>query len=301
MEGGRNPFRNRLVPVARSVKDILSMLERYRRYSFCLYLAEKTPSQWRSSTSRRYMNRFMRSCIYLPVNVSADDRRLLSSVYQLARKEPRIVGINHTAPHKNNAVLRRIFRLSRNVAVIDVVVRSRAKVFRPLQLNGPSFIRWYEEVGSLRGRKVLVLGYGGAGEPIARAIALQRPSSIAVMEKRSGVIPRNLSGISVIHLYNFAELPAGDWDVVVNATGTVPMGLQTLLSQLSRRGRVFIDLRPNARVAIVTTARKMGWRAFTGVGMNIENDYELFRSLARVVSETPVSYQLFEQEVRKVS
>jgi shikimate 5-dehydrogenase len=268
------------IPVISSLKQLKSYMLNHKEKCLCLYLADKTRAQWNRSTSRKYMNALHPELVYLPVNVRKGEVECLKKLYRLA-DDPRIIAINHTSPHKSNPVLKRLCKTGGNV---DFIIRDSKGRWKPYDLNGPSFVDWFRsEIGSFTDRTFIVLGVGGAGRAIADELGKHKPKELIMIDKNRKVM-------------SIAKVKSSL--VLVNCTGKTVKGLASFLS--SHKG-IFIDIRPGLHLPIVERAKSLGWKAYTGHGMNARNDYIMMRLIFRRMGKKPIAYAKFKKLVASCS
>lgn len=300
-------FSNKKVPVCSSVKELNDFLVKYGGHKFCLYLAYKDPDAWEKSTSRIYMNQVIDELIYLPVNIKKGDIESLKKIYEIAESNELIIAINQTQPHKSNPVLKKMFK-DDSISNVDALIKDKNGELVPYDLNGPSFVGWFkDEVSGFIGKCVLILGVGGVGEPIARKIILNRPSKLIlvdVISKKKLCDELSKYG-KVEHSSNLGEIRLDENEIIfINCAGKEgadESGTEELLKMFEGRGYVFVDLRPHHQIDIVDKARKMGWKAYTGYGMNARNDYTLLTKIAESIGITPMPFNEFKELVARIS
>jgi shikimate 5-dehydrogenase len=307
------PFKNKLMPVVSTVKDLKDFLKGYEEYFFCLYLANKDREDWQKSTSRRYMNQVLPGLIYLPVNIQKDDYDSLRQVYKISEQSPQIIAINQTQPHKSNPVTMDWFKDEPNLpANIDAIVKDKSGKLKPFDLNGPSFVGWFtDEVTSFEDKTVIVVGIGGVGEPIVRRIVKDKPLRLFMIDpaNKSYLVEEFEAPIGMIHYFPDFEkvnlLPDLEQIILINAAGKEGASDQTgvygLLEKYRDRNYFFVDLRPHLEIEIVEKAKELGWQAYTGYGMNARNDYELLSKIAELINVTPPTFEDFKQVVKSAS
>ena len=83
--------------------------------------------------------------------------------------------------------------------------------------------------------------------------------------------------------------------------GVDESGINELLMKFKEKGCVFVDLRPHLQIDIVEKATKLGWKAYTGHGMNARNDYSLLTKIAELIGIIPISFDEFKELVAKAS
>jgi shikimate 5-dehydrogenase len=290
--GASNPFSERPPPVCGSVAAIEQLVGCHPGCGVCLYLGDRSPRDWADSLSVRYVNRLLGSLIYVPVNVAAGDREGLREVYRYARAEPRVVAINHAQPHKSSPELRSLVGSSDRV---DFVAREGGS-FRGYDLNGPAFLGWLlTEMPSLDRAAVVLLGVGGAGEAIARAVAARGPAELVLVDPadRSELAASLAETVPT----RYAAAPPQDTAapqravVLVNAAGDA--GSDAALGSLAAwqaDDRLFADLRVSPPRELLAEARRLGWRAHSGEGMNLHNDHRMLEKLAALAGEKPPTF-----------
>jgi hypothetical protein len=306
------PFGQTKIPVMYSVTELLRFLQDYSDFWFCLYLAEKDEAAWELSTSRVYMNQVLPHFLYIPVQVKKDDLDTLRVIYEAAQKNPHVVAINQTQPHKSNLVLKELFSKLADVPMnIDVLVKDQSNNLIPYDLNGPSFVHWFdEEVSTLHKQRVLLVGVGGVGEPLARRIIMDAPTELIMVDhvNKEGLRSVLAKYGNVLYFSSLEQVPL-DQDIrdliVINAAGKEGVadysGTDQLLDRYKYRNFIFVDLRPQLQLEIVERANDLGWRAYTGYGMNARNDYTLLSKIAQFLKWELPSFTVFKQLVAKSS
>lgn len=300
-------FFNKKIPVCNSIKELKGFLVKYSKFKFCLYLAYKNSDDWYRSTSRVYMNKVIDNLIYLPVNIKKDDKDSLKEIYKISESSEQIVAINQTQPHKSNPVLKEWLQDS-SIANIDALIKDKNKKLVPYDLNGPSFVGWFQnEIDQFQKKCIVLLGVGGVGEPIAREVIKKKPSKLILID----VIPKTelcveLSEKGTIeYASNLDEIKLNDKEIIfINCAGKEGVnesGAEELLMKFKGKGCIFVDLRPYLQIDIVQKATRLGWRAYTGHGMNARNDYTLLIKIAELVGTVPISFEEFKELVAKAS
>jgi len=306
------PFASKKVPVCSSVSELEKFLNKFKDYSFCLYVAYKDSDGWSKSTSRVYMNKVLPYFIYVPVNIKRGDYAFLRKVYNIAMEDKRIVAINQTQPHKSNPVLKRLFSNVPNLPVnIDAIIKNEKGDLIPFDLNGPSFAGWFnDEVGSFTDKVIILVGVGGVGEPIARRIVLDNPKKLILVDlvSKQGLQKELSVHCHVEYYHSLSSVRLGSVNdlVVINAAGKEGVlkdsSFVNLLKKFKGKGFIFVDLRPFLKVKIVEEAKSLGWRAFTGYGMNSRNDYSLYIKIASILGVKKVmTFSKFKKLVAEAS
>jgi len=301
------PFLHDKIPVANGLEEFLTFAERYPDFTFCPYVAEKDAEGWDKSTSRAYMNQVLPHFLYVPVNVPKGDLASLRAFFVAVQERADIPAVNITQPHKSSPVLRELFLGDANSdANVDTLIRSEGKL-EPYDLNSSAFVEWYKsDVGPFEDRPVMLVGVGGVGEPIAKKIAAEKPSSILLVDVADKTdFAAQLGATFQPTLSAILEAGLPENAVVINAAGKEGATNESELWELIKKGAAngtFVDIRPHLDIEIVEEAKRRGWRAYTGYGMNARNDYVLLQGIARQISgATPPSFEEFQQLVAAAS
>ena len=185
-------------------------------------------------------------------------------------------GLNLTIPHKN-AVIPLLDSLDESAVLYKAVNTVRIGAdgrTTGFNTDVPGFLQDLRVHGvEVKGRRVLVIGAGGAGGAIALGCADAGAAEVAIANRtpRDGVL--SLGGPEC---RAFAESA----DVIVNATsvGLRPDDTSILPAADFRAGQTFYDLIPIRReTASCAAARAAGARAFGGLGMLVEQGALAFR------------------------
>jgi len=207
-----------------------------------------------------------------------------------------IDGMSVTMPHKA-AVLDALDRVSEDAAALGAVncITRRGGLLHGDNTDGPGFVDSLriDEGLEITGARCAVVGAGGAGRAVARALAQAGAASVAVVNRSPA--PAELavavSGPSA-RLGTHGDLE--DAEIVVNAT---PLGMGILVTttgaheplpfDVSRlgAGQVVVDLVYHPAVTpLLAAARAQGLRTVNGLGMLIHQAAHAFR---RWTSEEP--------------
>lgn len=302
------PFLHDKVPVANGIEEFLAFAERYPGFAFCPYVAEKDTEGWDKSTSRAYMNQVLSHFLYVPVNVPKGDLAALHAFFAAVQDRGDIPAVNITQPHKSSPVLRELFLGDANSdANVDTLIRNDEGRLEPYDLNSTAFVEWYKsDVGPFEDKPVVLVGVGGVGEPIAKKIAAEKPSSILLVDVADKTdFAAQLGATFQPSLSAILEAGLSEDAVVINAAGKEGATNESELWELIKKGTVngtFVDIRPHLDIEIVEEAKRRGWRACTGYGMNARNDYVLLRGIARQIpGATPPSFEEFQRLVADAS
>jgi shikimate 5-dehydrogenase len=305
------PFFEEKIPVCNGAEGLVSLLEEYPNFKVCLYLAQKDDKGWDESTSRVYMNKSIPGFLYIPVNIKGGDTKELRAVYDIARENPNIIGINHTMPHRSNPVLRELFyRSEEGVGNMAVLVRNGEGELFPYDINGQAFVDGYiydNKFGTFARKTVVMVGVGGAGESIAIEIAKRKPGEIILIDQKDkhGFI-HSLGEVHTRYYRTIDEFVTNgmvDGDlVVINASGADISDANPLQKIFVMREGIFVDIRAQLNLSTVETAiHDFHWQAATGFAMNSRNDYVLLNRLAKIMTVEAPEFTKFRDYVAEAS
>lgn len=314
MSNPEYPFLYDKIPVTEGLDGFTTFIGEYPECTFCPYVAEKDAAGWDRSTSRIYMNQVLPNFLYVPVNVPKDDLDSLRTFFNFVQDRRDIPAVNITQPHKSSPVLREIYLGDAHSPVnVDTLIRNEEGQLEPYDLNSTAFVEWYkDEVGPFQDKPIILVGVGGVGEPIAKKIAAEKPSSLLLVDvadktdftvrlAKTAQVPTTFK--TSLRDTLVSALP--DEAVVINAAGKEGADNDSELWELIQRGAhggTFVDIRPHLDIAIVAEAKRHGWNAHTGHGMNARNDYVLLQGIARQIpGATPPSFEKFQELVAEAS
>ena len=199
-------------------------------------------------------------------------------------------GFNVTMPHKEAVLplmdeLDDAARISGAVNTVVVDDGDGRRTLHGLNTDGSGFVEACAEVGlSLRGRRVLILGAGGAAAAIAAAALMEDASQLCIANRtpmRAEELARRLSGAELLAGYGGVErvrvVPleevggaAAEAEVIVNATylgmkkeDPLPLPEQYVTAEKAVCDAVYLR---GGETALVRRAREVGARAVVAGG-----------------------------------
>jgi len=307
------PFEQSKIPVIYgNLNELVELIKKYPDFYFCPYIADKNEAAWNISTSRVYMNKILPNFIYQPFNISPYNIQTLSNFFMYAQKEPKIIAVNITQPHKSNPMVKACFPKTQFPKNTDCFVRkTKNSHLIPLDLNGPSFVGWFEEeIKPLINSDILLVGVGGVGETIARSLATCRPNSLTLIDPVDKYyLVTELSPIVKTQYYpslietNSTKINSDNF-VVINASGKEGNnleGLNQVLNDYQKQNFIFVDMRPQLDIPTVNSAKELGWQAYTGFGMNARNDYSLLSEITHALEISTPTFTEFKNLVAQAS
>ncbi len=228
----------------------------------------RTPQLFNASVARQGLN-----AVCVPFHVKPDGlMRFLDGVRQMES----LAGIIVTIPHKESVVAAcdELSNAARLVGSVNCIRREEDGRLVGGNFDGEGFVAGLKSAGhDVKGRRVLLLGAGGAGKSIALAIAREAPSQFVIHNRTperavetAERIRRALPGASVSA---GPDDPAG-FDLVINATALglrdgeplpldpARLGPDTLVSEAAMR---------DGDTALLAAARARGCRVHHGQHM----------------------------------
>ncbi len=188
-------------------------------------------------------------------------------------------GINLTIPHKVNA-LEYVDQLSASAKLIGAIntVVCRNGILTGTNTDGQGFVASLRENGiDLKGKRMAVLGAGGAARAICVESALAGCASIEIINRNAArgealcslIAARTPADCGFVHWSGTVHIP--DCDILVNATniGLFPnLDRPDIIYEDIHPGMIVQDIIPNpANTAFLQSAARSGARTFDGQGM----------------------------------
>jgi len=237
----------------------------------------------RHSKSPVMMNRAFRvtgvNAVYAAFHVSAG--RL--AAFAEGARAMGMGGFNVTIPHKSAIMeyLDEIDPTAEAAGAVNTVVRRDERLIG-YNTDGPGYVRSLkEEAGAeISGRRVVVLGAGGAARGILHALAREGPAHIAIVNRtysRAEELARSLAAGVPAEALGPDDLreACADADIVINTTSAgmspnadeLPLGID---ASWMKPGAVASDIVYNPmRTRFLMDAERAGCRAHFGLGMFI--------------------------------
>jgi shikimate dehydrogenase len=200
-------------------------------------------------------------------------------------------GFNCTIPHKVAVVplLDSLAESARLIGAVNCVVRKGTTLVGE-NTDGQGFLSSLKEVVDPRGKRVVILGAGGAARAIAVELALAGAQGITVVnrgEARGRSLASALKEKTAVPSASFVQwrgkyqVPA-DTDVLINATSIglypdvaaeIPLDFATLTAKM-----IVADVIPNPpKTHLIRTAAARGCRALDGLGMLVNQGVVVIR------------------------
>ena len=162
---------------------------------------------------------------------------------------PLIDGFSVTIPHKESIMkyLPAVDPVARRIGAVNTVVRKNKKLFGT-NTDAPGALDAIEKVTSVRGKRMLIVGAGGAARAIAFE-ALQRGASVLVAN-RTAARAKALAtafGLRAVRMKSNrltpSDLSPDEFEIVVNATsvGMTPNVRESPLAKPMLKGKLVFD------------------------------------------------------------
>jgi len=196
-------------------------------------------------------------------------------------REPDVLGANVTIPHKEAVIplLDELGGQSARMGAVNTIVNREGRLFG-FNTDGPGFVAALkaEAVFDPAGKRVLLLGAGGAARGIAFALAEANAAAVAIANRTPERAVRLAeavgSGSGIVRAVPL-DVALGEYDCVVNCTsigmrgGPAPSGIPAALDS-ARPGTLIVDIvyAPELTPFLAEAARR-GLRSIGGLPMLI--------------------------------
>lgn len=211
---------------------------------------------------------------YLPFKV--DPRHLKEAVTGIKALNMR--GVNITIPHKETIIpyLDELDTEASLIGAVNTVLHAGERLIG-YNTDGRGFVRSLKEEGGIepRGKKVVILGAGGAARSIAFSLAMEGVDKIFIndtvgdkaIELSSAI--RSKTSIEALYVKDLKER-IGEVDILINAT---PLGMKKedpppiSPELLSKRLFVYDIIYNPPETPLLKEAKKKGAKTLRGIGM----------------------------------
>lgn len=158
--------------------------------------------------------------VLVPLHVGSAD---LPDLVRMFRATRNFDGLVVTVPHKIAAceLIDEIAPMGRRIGAVNVIRKSDGRLVGD-NFDGVGFVRGLEAKGhALAGRRVLIVGAGGAGRAVAHAVLDVHPSHIRLFDvdaARAQAVAAELAQVDAGVDVSVGEPDPAGFDVVVNCT-----------------------------------------------------------------------------------
>mgnify|MGYP001558976632 FL=1 len=211
---------------------------------------------------------------YIPFRVRPENlKTAINSIKALS-----LQGVNITIPHKE-AIIPYLDELDREAELIGAVntVLNKEKRLIGYNTDGRGFVRSLREDGRIdpRGKKIMIIGAGGAARAIAFTLAIEGAGKIFIkdiIEEKAKELSSAISNKIYAEAIYIKDLKdrIGDVDILINAT---PLGMKKedplpVLPELLSQGLIVYDIVYNPpETPLLKEAKKRGAKTLGGLGM----------------------------------
>lgn len=224
--------------------------------------------------------------VYVPFKVSAANLEDAIKGFKAAG----IAGFNVTIPHKNS-VIRWLDDISLEAKLMGAVntVKLTAGRLEGFNTDGTGFIRSLKSENiEVKGKKIVILGAGGAARGIAIKMAMEGASDIIIINRStekaqeiSRIINQNINKVAKADSYHSLHDHGKNCDILINTT---PLGMSPNENSCPVEDLCFLsestivcDLIYNPRKTIfLRKAEEKGCKTVNGLGMLIYQAVEAF-------------------------
>ncbi|MBT9132052.1 MAG: Shikimate dehydrogenase (NADP(+)) [Firmicutes bacterium] len=218
-------------------------------------------------------------CAYLPLAVRPENLgRAVAGLSSLG-----IIGLNVTIPHKETVIacLDEVSEEARRIGAVNTVAIRSGKLIG-YNTDGKGFVQALKEEGKIdiQGRRIVILGAGGAGRAVAVQSGLEGAGELIIFDKiaprakrLAADIGRNIPQLRVgVISWDKIKFNVGKADILINAT---PVGMNAgdkLLIDpewLLPRTLVFDLVYNPQETRLIQASRERGCSVVGGLGMLI--------------------------------
>ena len=204
----------------------------------------------------------------------------LADYIAAARGKNVVMGLVVTTPLKEAICV----HLDRKTALVDLIgtcncIRADGRSWIGANFDGFGFVRALADAGvTLKDKRVLLLGCGGAGKAIAERAASEGAAALFICDPvagRAAAFAHRLGSKTVAA----GEFPSDEIDIVVNASplGMNPDDPSPVPSEIVARCSVVVDIVVVADSPLRRLAREQG-KLVIGGGAMVRRQVDLFRS-----------------------
>ena len=194
-------------------------------------------------------------------------------------KDLGVSGFNVTSPFKEEVMhyLDRIDSTAKAIGSVDTVVNENG-LFIGYTTDGQGAINALKEKIEIKGKKVLLIGAGGAAKAIA--FYLRKERAITTIISKSGTSAVKLAGMTGAKSTSLNSLKdLKEFEVVINAS---PVGMNSnttpINQELLHNNLVVFDLVYSPiKTRLLKEAEKKGCKTISGVEMLLEQGYVCFK------------------------
>lgn len=223
-------------------------------------------------------------------------------------RDPSMLGANVTVPHKEAVIplLDELGGQSARMGAVNTIVNREGRLFG-FNTDGPGFVAALKNEAGFdpAGRRILLVGAGGAARGIAFALAEARAADVAISNRtpsRAEVVAREIG--RPVSAVPFDAGPAG-YDCVVNCTsvgmhgGPDPNGVPVHLTG-AKQGCLVVDIvYAPEDTPLLRAARAAGLKTLGGLPMLIYQGALAFEHWTGIPAPVDVMFQAARSELAR--
>ena len=209
---------------------------------------------------------------YIPMEVSpADLAAVLRSLPQMG-----FAGVNLTLPHKEAALslVDEVSATAKAIGAVNTIYIRKNGTLRGDNTDAYGFIENLKQSRvSLKGRRCLLLGAGGAAKAVAHGLKQEKVAGIKIVNRnraRADRLAHSLGSFGEAHEWDDREALLKECDLLVNATSLGMRGeppLELSLRNLPMEAAVTDIVYTPLNTPLLTAAKRRGNIAVDGLGM----------------------------------
>jgi len=244
--------------------------------------------------------------VYVPVEVKPEDLGIIVK----AIGNMNFIGFNVTVPHKVEIIkyLDELDELAKIIGAVNTVVVKDGRM-KGYNTDGVGFLKSFQENTdeSVEGKKVFILGAGGASRAVSMTLAMNKAQKIYICnrtyEKAESLCEDINAKIGNVSLavpmeYEHMKKAIEDCDVLINTTtvGMYPDGdVSPLDKKLINDSLIVCDIVYNPRkTKLIEEAEKLGCKIVPGLPMLVYQGAESFRLWTGIEAPVDVMFEAVE-------
>jgi shikimate dehydrogenase len=195
-------------------------------------------------------------------------------------------GLNVTVPHKQSllTVPSRLSERARQAGALNTLARDAQGHLVGDNTDGIGLVRDLTQhlLVPITGRRVLLLGAGGAARGVLSSLLEQQPTQLTVLNRtleRAAALAASVTSLGAVQATTLSALNGARFDLIINATAaSLTDDVPELPADILDKDTVLYDMGyAEGDTSFVRWARDHGVeRAYTGLGMLIEQAAESF-------------------------
>ena len=251
----------------------------------------------------KWFKKYNLNCIYTAFDILP--KNLKSAINSI--KPLNIVGINITVPHKVNVMKYLDFTDSnaKNIGSVNTIVNKNNKLFG-YNSDYEGFIKDLKANNiTLKNKKVLVIGAGGAAKAIVYALNKLKTKKVFLTSRtisKAYSISRKYSNIQVIDITKISDDFLNDIDCLINCS-TCGMKKNDILPfeiKNYNRNIIFYDIIYNKLTPFKNFALKNKIKYFSGEGMLVYQAAVSFHKWTNIFPETKDIFKLVRKNMEQL-